>query len=151
MNEFTPRQERLYRYITERPHFPMTLTEVARALGRSPGHAFGRDMAACRHRAAREGMQITNCAWNTRMRAFAFVFLPVADERELSVRPLTTQSKQFRTRGRNVAEQARYVATNAERAEDRAYGRMTVQLGVMLETFAQMVEEVETVLARERG
>lgn len=145
------RQMELWDYITARPHQEMTLFDVAQMLGRSPGHMFGIDMAAVRHRADDEGVQITNCYWSREHNGCVFTYLPEKQEQQMSVKPLRTRSRSVRTSLSNVGARARYVAKNAERREDRAYGRLNQRMASAVTELMSAVEEFENDLGDDGG
>lgn len=137
------RRERLWDYVTSRPHEKMTLAEVAYALGCQPGHGFGADMAAVRHWADESGVQITNCWYDDEAQCAVFTYLPQGEEDYTSVKPLRTQSRQIRTRLRNLGGRSKYVADNAVRADDRAYGRLNQRVGGAVSDIFGAIEAFE--------
>jgi hypothetical protein len=140
------RQDELWAYITQRPHQSMVIPDVAYALGRSPGAQFGKDLAAVRHKAAREGCQITNNYWDKLLKCSVFTFLPEGDEAEMSFKPLRNISRQARTRMRNVTERAQYVEVNAVRSDDQTYAAINVKMGKAMEQMMSALDLIETVI-----
>jgi hypothetical protein len=137
------RRRELFAYITDRPHEPMSLDVIAYAIGRSPGKAFTMDLSAVRHWASEGGGCITNCYWDSDQACQVLVYLPEGAERKLSAKPLRSQSRQARTRLRNLGEQASYTERFGVRKEDRAYGRLNHKVSRAVEDILVAVDQFE--------
>ena len=149
------RQAEMWEYISARPHVPIVMSEMAEALGRSPGRQFGMDLRAVRDLAHANGQQITHCTWVAEVRCWAFYFLTEGDERTLAQRPIATQEAHVRTRVVHLSEAAQWAELNSERDEDRALSRLIARLtrdaANSLSAVAEFREAIETTRSRQES
>jgi hypothetical protein len=124
------RRQELYDFLRDHPHVKYTYTGLAYALEREVDTSLTTDMSAVRHWAQDREEQKN-----------VFQYLPAGEEQMQSVRPLRKQSRDTRTRLRNLGKQAAYTRKNAVRKEDRSYGKLNEQISTAVSQILTAVEE----------
>jgi hypothetical protein len=135
------RRQELYDFLRDHPHVKYTYTGLAYALEREVDTSLTTDMSAVRHWAQDRGACITNCSYDPEEQKNVFQYLPAGEEQMQSVRPLRKQSRDTRTRLRNLGKQAAYTRKNAVRKEDRSYGKLNEQISTAVSQILTAVEE----------
>lgn len=114
--------ERIFNYLRDKPHEPITRKELAAAMETGPYNTiFGMALAEARSMAARAGDCITSCTWSAAVKASAMRYLPAGQENGELLVPLVTKSAVTQRHMGALRREARYGMTSGADQTTRLY------------------------------